>query len=262
MSRSPDSFNAVADLYDRARPRYPAALIDDLFSITGLEPRDRVLEIGCGTGQITVPLAERDVRITALEPGPNLAAIARRHLARFDEVEVVVSRFEEFPLPEEPFRLVVSATAFHWLDPTVSIAKSFEALAHRGHLAVIGTRWGTGSELDEFTKMSQSCFERWEPGTGVSLPPVSSELSGKWPELDDFSGFSTVGYRQYEQQHKYTSETYLDLLRTFSNVIGMDEESRSGLLECLKELSDSHFGGTFKRSDVREMWLAQRAGDR
>ena len=67
-------FDQDAERYDRARPGYPAELFDDLAALTGLRAGDRVLEIGPGTGQATVPLAQRGYRI------------ATRHVAGGDDV--------------------------------------------------------------------------------------------------------------------------------------------------------------------------------
>jgi ubiquinone/menaquinone biosynthesis C-methylase UbiE len=53
MTRRPESFNEVAALYDQARPIYPQEVIDDLLVLTGAQVGDQVLEIGCGTGQMT-----------------------------------------------------------------------------------------------------------------------------------------------------------------------------------------------------------------
>src|SRR5215204_4640687 len=133
------TFDEDAERYDRARPGYPAAVFEDLLALTELGPGARVLEIGCGTGQATVPLAERGCRIVAVELGAELAAVARRNLARFPDVEVVTGAFEDWPLPPEPFDLVLSATAFHWIDPGVRVVKSAEALRPGGTLATIAT---------------------------------------------------------------------------------------------------------------------------
>lgn len=89
------TFNQAADLYDRARPRYPPALFDDLAELAGVGPGCRVLEIGPGTGQATVPLAERGCHIVAVELGADLAAVARRNLAHFPEAQVVTAAFED-----------------------------------------------------------------------------------------------------------------------------------------------------------------------
>ncbi|WP_236788829.1 bifunctional 2-polyprenyl-6-hydroxyphenol methylase/3-demethylubiquinol 3-O-methyltransferase UbiG [Amycolatopsis sp. GM8] len=73
----------------------------------------RVLEIGCGTGQATMPLAKRGYAITAVELGAEMAAVAHRKLADFPDVEITVSAFEDWPLLREPFDSVFAATAFH-----------------------------------------------------------------------------------------------------------------------------------------------------
>jgi 16S rRNA A1518/A1519 N6-dimethyltransferase RsmA/KsgA/DIM1 with predicted DNA glycosylase/AP lyase activity len=75
-----DTFNEAAELYDRARPRYPQALVADLTREAGLGPRGRVLEVAPGTGQLTVPLATSGCRLTAVELGPSMAAVARHNL--------------------------------------------------------------------------------------------------------------------------------------------------------------------------------------
>lgn len=85
------TFDGVAERYDRVRPGYPAVLFDDLAALGGLAAGSRVLEIGGGTGLATVPLAQRGYWVVALELGKELAAVARRRLAAYANVEVVVA---------------------------------------------------------------------------------------------------------------------------------------------------------------------------
>ncbi|MGB0091042.1 MAG: methyltransferase domain-containing protein [Solirubrobacteraceae bacterium] len=73
-------FNEIADEYDRHRPAYPDALIDRACEVAGLAPGARVLEIGCGTGQLTRSLLARGLRVIAVEPGERLIARARDQL--------------------------------------------------------------------------------------------------------------------------------------------------------------------------------------
>src|ERR687885_2663713 len=143
-------FDEAAELYDRARPGYPAALFSELAELACIGPGCRVLEIGCGTGQATVPLAERGCEIVCVELGASLAAVARRKLARFPSVRVEVTAFEAWPLPAEPFDTVCAATAFHWIDPAVRVTKAARALRRGGALAPIATHHIAGGDAAFF----------------------------------------------------------------------------------------------------------------
>jgi transposase len=121
------TFNQAAELYDRMRPTYPDAAFEDLAAYGPLEVGSRILEICCGMGQATLSLAMRGYRVTGIELGADMASVASRKLADFADVEVIVSDFESWPLPAQPFA-IVSATAFHWIDPTVRVHKSAAAL--------------------------------------------------------------------------------------------------------------------------------------
>jgi protein-L-isoaspartate O-methyltransferase len=131
------TFTEDAELYDRARPGYPPAAIDDLAELAGLRSACRALEIGCGTGRLTMSLAERGCRVTAVELGAEMAEVARRKLTAFASATVVTGGFEEWTPPAEPFDAVVSASAFHWLDPAVRVPKVAGALRAGGALATI-----------------------------------------------------------------------------------------------------------------------------
>lgn len=73
------TFNQVALLYDQVRPGYPEALFDDVVSLSLISPVGRILEIGCGTGQATVPFARLGYRILCIELGKNLATVAKKN---------------------------------------------------------------------------------------------------------------------------------------------------------------------------------------
>ena len=91
-------FDLAPDLYDRTRPVCPDALFDDLIRLADLGQGDAVVEIGCGTGQATLPLAERGLRVTAVELGAGLADLARQKLAGFPSVTVTTSSFEAWKI--------------------------------------------------------------------------------------------------------------------------------------------------------------------
>jgi SAM-dependent methyltransferase len=130
-------FNEVAVEYDRHRPTYPDALVDRACEVAGIGDGDRVLEIGCGTGQLTRSLLARGLRVTALEPGDQLIRVAEANLQDAGDVELVHARLEDVQLLRESYEAVFSASAIHWVDPDLSWRKIADALAPSGTLALI-----------------------------------------------------------------------------------------------------------------------------
>jgi SAM-dependent methyltransferase len=135
--RSRVLFGSVADLYDETRSRYPAELIDALVATTRVAAGDAVLEIGCGTGQLTRSLAALGVRLTAIDLAPEMVAVAATHVDA--SVHFEVTPFEDLAAPHQSLRLIVSGTAFHWLDPAVAWKKIVQLLEPGGWLAVLET---------------------------------------------------------------------------------------------------------------------------
>lgn len=130
-------FNVIATSYDRNRPGYPAALIDHAVEQAGLKPGDEVLEIGCGTGQLTRDLLNRGLRVTAVEPGDQLVQLAAENLQGAGPVAFVNARLEDTQLLSAHYRAVFSASAIHWVDPDVGWRLIAGALTPGGTLALI-----------------------------------------------------------------------------------------------------------------------------
>ncbi|MFD8220489.1 class I SAM-dependent methyltransferase [Streptomyces sp. NPDC059697] len=255
------TFDEDAELYDRARPGYPPELFDDLAEMAGTSPGCRVLEVGAGTGKATLPLAERGCRITAVELGADMAAVARRNLAGFGAVEVVTADFETWPLPKEPFDTVVSATAFHWIDPAVRMVKAADALRPGGALAVVATQHVAGGSEEFFVEV-QDCYERFDPATPAGLrPPAAQDVdtSDHADEVARSGRFGPVVFRRYEWHLTYATAEYLEVLRTYSGHRALPPQAREGLLECIAGLIDGRYGGRVTKRYLTELRVSRTA---
>lgn len=130
-------FDDVAEEYDRHRPAYPDVLIDQACETAEIGSEAEVLEVGCGTGQLTRSLLSHGLRVAAVEPGRRLIELARDHLSGLGDVEFVNARLEDAPLTPARYQAVFSASAIHWIDPDVSWRKAADALVDGGSLALV-----------------------------------------------------------------------------------------------------------------------------
>jgi SAM-dependent methyltransferase len=247
------TFDRDAELYHRARPGYPEELFDEL---AALAPGRRALEIGPGTGQATAPLATRGFSVLAVELGPSLAAVARRELARFPSVEVVNADFETWEPPPEPFDLVLSATAFHWIDPDLRFAKPARLLRESGVLAVIETRHVVPRDGDRWFLEVQDVYDRVTGGKEGGPGPPENVPDG-WPGLDTRL-FEPAATRRYLREVEYDADAYIDVLSTYSNNIARDPDERQRLFDELRERIESRPVPRVRKTYLTMLRVARR----
>jgi SAM-dependent methyltransferase len=255
--RRADLFDDVADLYASSRPTYPEALVSDLVALTRLRKTHRVLEVGAGTGQLTLALAKQGFQLTALERGANLARLLANNVAPFPQVTTVVADFDKWDVPDR-FDIVVVATAFHWLDPSMRVLKCVRLLRPGGTLAIVDTRWGAGARGDRFVEESQACYAQWDASFDPNFRPLGPDDLPEFNEELEGSGlFEMIAHRRHFCRREYNARTYCELLGTFSNILAFDAQSRHGFLTCMRELIEHRFDGRIVSEDVHDLWLAR-----
>ena len=155
-------FDGVSGLYEASRPGYPGHIVEFVVATAGLGPGAAILEVGCGTGQLTESLACFGFSLTAIDIGPSMIAAARRRLEG-SAVSFQAASFEDLDAADASFDLIVSAAAFHWIDPEVKFAKSARLLRPGGWLAVLDI----GERYDD---------------------PLGAALNGMWVARNDTGG--------------------------------------------------------------------------
>jgi ubiquinone/menaquinone biosynthesis C-methylase UbiE len=130
-------FDGVARLYEATRPGYPPELAGFVAATAGAGPGAAVLEVGCGTGQLTERLVPLRFALTAIDVGASMIEVARERITAGDVTFLAVP-FEELDAADASFDLVVSGAAFHWIDPEARFRKAARLLRPGGWLAVAG----------------------------------------------------------------------------------------------------------------------------
>jgi ubiquinone/menaquinone biosynthesis C-methylase UbiE len=177
-------FDEIAAEYDRNRPMYPDELVDQACQVAGIGAGDRVLEIGCGSGQLTRSLLARGLHVTALEPGQNLMALARQNLEGAGVVEFMNARFEDASCPREHFRAVFSASALHWVDPEVSWRKIADVLAPGGTLALV-----------QYFGIEEQRSRQDQQAMLAAIRKAAPDIAADWPAYRDLDA-TLAGVRQ------------------------------------------------------------------
>jgi SAM-dependent methyltransferase len=248
------TFDAGADGYDAARPVAAPEVFDDLVELARLAPGSRVLEIGCGTGQATLPLAERGLSILAVELGANLADVARRKLAAYPDVEIVTSSFEDWDPGDELFDAVVCFNAFHWLDPDLRFAKSAAVLGLSGSLEVFGSGFVVHDGADPTWL---ALFEDEALTVGFE-PRHLDDVRNRSEEFTAGGHFSTATRKTYLRDLTYGAEDYIALVGTMSRHRALEDDVREELFERMRRQIEEG-GGSVTPTRLDVLYIARKA---
>lgn len=252
------TFDEIAELYDRGRREPPGWFYDTLFSSSGLDPaRTKILEIGCGTGKSTLPLARRGCSVVALEMGANLARVARRNLAAFLKVRVVHARFEDWDA-EEPFDLALAVTAWHWIDPAVRYQRAAACLKTGGMLAFTMTEHAFPPGYDPFFEQIQDGYEAIGAGRLPWPPPLPESIPDQQAEIEQSGLFDDVRVIRRVWSEEFTAAEHVALMRTASDHRLMEPEKREWLFGEMRRLIAARPGGRVRKHNLTMLHLARR----
>lgn len=253
--RDPRTFDEAAEDYDAVRPGYPDAIVDAVLH-DAIDPR-AALEIGCGTGQLTRSLARHGLRIHAIDLGPALARLARKNLAGYPSVTIEQADANAWH-PRQPYDLVASASAFHWLPPERGFRLAADALRPGGTLAVLEHLHPlppTG-----FHQRAQAVYARVLPDQpGLDRAPTNDDTIAAFTRLFEAQPhFGPVHVHSHRWSRSYSRDDYLRLLRTYSDSGQLPPERWRMLAEGLGRIIDDEFGGSVERPYLTVAWLAPR----
>jgi SAM-dependent methyltransferase len=183
-----------------------------------------------------LPLAGHGFRVVGVELGERLAALARRKLGDFPNVEIVTAPFELWEPPSGGgFDAVVAFTAFHWIDPDARFAKTARLLRQSGVLAVVSTKHVLVSGGDAFWVDVQDDYDAVVPSEENRPPVRPEEVDDLSDEIDGSGRFRTIAVRRYLWDVTYDARTYIDLLDTASGHRAMPEAQRQALYSRIRE---------------------------
>jgi SAM-dependent methyltransferase len=255
-------FNDVPELYDRVRPSYPDELYADLVSVTGLA--ESVLEVGCGTGQATRSLAALGGSVIAVEPGADLSVLARQRLAGFDNVDVETSTFEQWDDRGRRFDVLVAASSWHWVDPSIGWRKARDVLRPGGWLALLGNIVVRRTGEPEVYAETADLHERFSPGNpGWGHPPLEDDVRSTdegWGQVDDPGDlFGPTVVRWYPTVQWFDGAGFADLLRSTSLYRRLDDDVREPLLDAIAERIRARLGDRVARRYLSVLRIGRRA---
>ncbi|HVT12967.1 MAG TPA: class I SAM-dependent methyltransferase [Fimbriimonadaceae bacterium] len=230
-----DVFDSVADLYDRARPSYPGPIFDDLLTLA--PPHPHVLEIGCGTGKASVALAQRGCRLTGIELGKSLAAIARRNLATFKTAKVLEAEFESWNPGPDRFDIIFAISAWHWIDPATGYRKTAEILKQDGLLAIVANEHAFPKDFDPFFSEIQPTYDAIGEAFDAWPPPTPDETPDLRGPISESGFFDFIESRRYLWTVDYDAEGYIDLLNTYSGHLVMEASKKETLYRAIREIA-------------------------
>ena len=234
-----ESFGVDAERYDRARPRYPDAMVDQ---IVAASPGPAVLDVGCGTGIAARQFQEAGCTVLGVEPDARMADFARR-----SGVEVEVATFEAWDAAGREFDAVVAGQAWHWVDPDAGAVKAAHVLRPGGQLAAF---WHAFQLPPDVADAFAAVYHRVVPDSPFDVRGMTSALevyqrgiTKVADGLRQMGEFSEPEQWRYDSEEPYGRDEFLDLLPTQGTLTRLPPDKLAEVLAGVGAAIDTMGGG-------------------
>ena len=218
-------FTSRAEDYAKYRPSYPSEAIDMVLEGLG-ELSDLIAaDIGAGTGISSRLLAQRGVKVIAIEPNSAMRQVATSHpLVEFKDGDA-----ENTKLEGNSVDLITCFQSFHWFNPEPTLIEFARILKPGGKIALIWNDRDIDGD-DEFTQQHDRIITK-----ASNNSPIHSRLDGK-SDLYINSLFSVVEHYLFPYQQAFTTDSLIGLAMSASYMPKNGKESQ----QLVKNLTDLH----------------------
>src|SRR5690349_21013633 len=234
--RMAESFGVDPARYDRARPPYPAAMIE---RIVAAGPGADFLDVGCGTGIEARQFRAAGRTVLGVEPDPRMAEFARA-----GGIEVEVATFEAWEPAGRTFDAVVAGTAWHWVDPVAGAAKAARVLRPGGVLAPFGHAFELPPTVADalaaaYRRVAPDSPIGFDHRSGVSILDAYQGLYARAADgIRQAGGFDEPVLWRYDWQRVYTRDELLDLMPTSGGLASLPPATVAEVLAALRTALD------------------------
>ena len=229
------TFDTVVSSYDKMRPGYVPELFETIFNYISIGEDSRVVEVGSGSGQATLPVLKTGCELIAAEYGENFSKFLMEKFKDYPKFSVKTGKFEELDFPSDSFDLVFSATAFHWVPEEIGYKKVFDMLKQGGAFA-------------RFANRPQNC---------KNDPELGAEIQVLYDEYYNAQHKIKSGTKKWFTERVFTASEYTQLLGTYSDHIAIEESIRNVFFAKIEDAINRH-GGTITISDTMDLELARK----
>ncbi len=243
------TFNQVAEDYDRYRAVYPTEFIKMVLEVLPSQNPSKLCEIGCGTGQATIRLADLGHTITCVDPGDNLLKIARKRLEDYCNVSFVHSKFETAELPSEAFDIVFAAQSLHWVSAEIRYQKIFEILRPGGSFIAVW-RWNhplfglLGEKINNLIAENDPTF------VPETRPEYEHSAVSNFNDMANSKLFWRCQIRRIPYGWEKPAEMYVNGIRTWSQLAALPEHTRADICDRIKKEIDAAGGSIFEEGET------------
>ena len=254
------TFDTVADTYEKLRPGYVDELYQDIFEYKPINNQSRVVEIGIGGGQATLPFLKTGCDLLAVDYGENFCKICREKFKEFSNFSAVSGKFEDIDFNGE-YDLIYSASAFHWIPEEIGYKKVYDMLKDGGVFARFANhpyrdkgKPALSKEIDQIYADYYYKYYNKEPEAPVEY---TEQQAHDRALIAKNYGFADIQYKLFYRTRTFTAKEYKMLLCTYSDHIAIEETIRNKFFSKIEEAINRH-GGEITIYDTIDLQLARK----
>lgn len=254
------TFDTVADTYEKLRPGYVDELYQTIFEYKPINNQSRVVEIGIGGGQATVPFLKTGCKLIAVDYGENFCEICREKFKVYSDFSAISGKFEDIVFNGE-YDLIYSASAFHWIPEEIGYEKVYDMLRCGGVFARFANhpfrdkrKPELSAEIDRIYAEYYYKYHNKEPE-----PPVeyTEEQAHNRALVAEKYGFTDIQYKLFYRTRTFSAKEYIMLLGTYSDHIAIEEKIRAEFFSKIED-AINRYGGEIRIYDTIDLQLARK----